>query len=384
MKVLWVSHSSGLAGAERALLEGVRAVASEQISIHVVAPSQGALTEAIASLGVPVSFIRYGWWMSPKGWRSPYYRAANGARNLLGWRAVSRFLRTLKPDLVITNTLVIPIWAMASKKLGIPHVWFLHESGDAEGDTFDLGSRWTFKLVDDLSLLVIVNSRAAENSLRRFVPAEKIRLASYAVETPDINGRKTNSAPLSLALVGRVSANKGQAEAIEAMSLLVRKNLNVHLKIIGDTDSKFSRDLRRRAGENDLARKVEFLPFSDNPFQHLSDTDLALMCSHKETFGRVTVEAMKMGKPVVGAAIDATRELIRDGWNGLLYEPGNVNDLADKISTLYHDRATLAVMGERARTWATNQFNTSRYAQQLTSIFEEAISRWREGSKQVN
>src|SRR2546421_2984089 len=269
MKVLWVSHSSGLAGAERALLEGVRAVASEQISIHVVAPSAGPLTRGIASLGVPVSFIRYRWWMSPKGWRAPYYRATNGASNLLAWPAVSRFLRTLKPDLVITNTLVIPIWAMVSRKLGVPHVWFVHESGDAEGDTFDLGSRWTFKLVDALSLLVIVNSRAAENGLSQFVPSEKIRLASYAVETPDIGGRRTDSGVLTLALVGRVSANKGQAEAIEAVSLLVGKNLNVHLKIIGDTDSTFSRGLRRRASESDLAGKVEFLPFSDNPFQHL-------------------------------------------------------------------------------------------------------------------
>ena len=98
------------------------------------------------------------------------------------------------------------------------------------------------------------------------------------------------------------------------------------------------------------------------------------MCSHREAFGRVTVEAMKMGKPVVGAAIDATKELIQDGCNGLLYRVGDANDLAQKIGTLYHDREKLAVMSERARTWALDRFTTRRYSNDLRAIFEEALS----------
>ena len=376
MKVLWISHSAGLAGAERALLEGVKGLASDEISISVVVPATGPLVPALASLPVPVSVLRYAWWMSPKGFRSLYHRTENSARNFGVWPKVLRFLRNLKPDLVVTNTLTIPIWGLASKRVGLPHVWYVHESGTAEGDRFDLGNRWTFKLIDALSTLIIVNSESAGSSLNQLIPAEKIRLAKYAVETPaDVDGAKADANVFRMALVGRVSPNKGQAEAIEATSLLVRQRMNVHLKIIGNTDSPFSRRLRQRTNDLALDDNVEFVPFSDNPFQHVIDTDLALMCSHKETFGRVTIEAMKMGKPVVGAAIDATKELIQDGCNGLLYQAGNPNDLAAKISTLYHDRARLTVMGETARVWATQQFTIKNFSNDLVAIFEEAISK---------
>jgi glycosyltransferase involved in cell wall biosynthesis len=376
MRILWVSHSAGLAGAERALLEGVKGLSSEGISINIVVPSQGPLVPALSSLSVSVSVMSYGWWMSPNNWKSLYYRPANCARNFGAWPKVLRFLRDLAPDLVVTNTLTIPIWALASKHLGLPHVWYLHESGIAEEDTFDLGTRWTFKLIDALSRLIIVNSKSAGSSLNPLIPRKKIRLATYAVETPvGVNGRKASHDIFRMALVGRVCLNKGQAEAIEAMSLLVRQGLKVHLKIVGNTESEFSRQLRRRTSDLDLEHNVEFVAFSDNPFEYVIDTDLALMCSHREAFGRVTVEAMKMGKPVVGAAIDATKELIQDGRNGLLYRVGDANDLAQKIGTLYHNREKLAVMSERARTWALDRFTTKGYSEDLRAIFEEALSK---------
>ena len=376
MNVLWVSHSAGLAGAERALLEGVKGLSSQPISINVVVPSGGPLVPALASLRVPVSVLPYAWWMSPSGWRSHYYRTAHCARNFAVWPKVLRFLRNLKPDLVVSNTLTIPIWGLASKHLGLPHVWYVHESGTAEGDGFDLGDRRTFKLMDALSTLIIVNSESARSGLNQRIPAEKIRLATYAVETPTgLDCATADANVFRMALVGRVSQNKGQAEAIEAMYLLVRQSMNVNLKIIGNTDSPFSRHLRQRINDLGLEANVELVPFSDSPFQHVIDADLALMCSHKETFGRVTIEAMKMGKPVVGAAIDATRELIQDGFNGLLYQAGNVKDLAAKITTLYYDRAKLTSMGEKARAWSTQRFTIEGYSNDLSAIFEEAISK---------
>ena len=374
MKVLWASHSAGMAGAERSLLEGVKGLSSENLSVQVVLPSSGPLVQALSSLRVPVSVMRYDWWMSPRGWKSSYYRTRHGVVNLAGWLRVLRYLRNLHPDLVVTNTLTTPIWAVASKYLGLPHVWYVHESGSAEGDIFDFGNRRTHKLIDALSLLIIVNSEATRAKLSQSIPIEKLRLAKYAVEIPQGSERlKTDAEVFRLALVGRVSPNKGQAEAIEALSLLVMQGLNVHLKIIGDVESGFSRLLRKRANDLNLQANVEFVPFAENPFQHLADAEVALMCSRSEAFGRVTVEAMKMGKPVVGADIDGTRELIRDGLNGFLYEAGNANDLAEKIGLLYHDRPRVTSMGEEARAWATRRFTVKGYASDLMGIFEEAI-----------
>jgi glycosyltransferase involved in cell wall biosynthesis len=369
-----------MAGAERSLLEGVKGLCSENLSVQVVVPSSGPLVQALSSLQVPVSVMRYDWWMSPRGWKSSYYRTRHGVVNFTVWLKVLRYLRKLHPDLVVTNTLTTPIWAIASKYLGLPHVWYVHESGSADGDVFDLGERRTFKLIDALSLLIIVNSESTRANLSQAIPSEKLRLVQYAVEIPQGCDRlKADDEVFRLALVGRVSPNKGHAEAIEALALLVRRGLKVHLKIIGETESGFSRLLRRRTDELDLKGRVEFVPFTENPFSHLTDADIALMCSHREAFGRVTVEAMKMGKPVVGAAVDGTRELIQHGLNGFLYEVGNATDLADKISLLYHDRAKVNSMGEAARVWATERFTIKGYANDLLGIFEEAIGKPQHG-----
>ncbi len=78
---------------------------------------------------------------------------------------------------------------------------------------------------------------------------------------------------------------------------------------------------------------------------------VALMCSHSEAFGRVTVEAIKFGLPVIGANSDGTRELIREGWNGLLYPRGQLAELADRIDRLYWDQELRARLGENGREW---------------------------------
>jgi glycosyltransferase involved in cell wall biosynthesis len=374
MKVVWASHSAGLAGAERSLLEGAKGLSSDNVSVHVVVPSSGPLVHALSAVRVPVSIMTYDWWMSPAGWKSAYYWIRHCAINSTGWLKILRFLRLLRPDLVITNTVTTPIWALASRYVGIPHVWYVHESGRAEGDVFDLGDRWTYRLIDALSCLVIVNSESTRERLSQSISSNKLRLARYAIEIPQgLGSSRTDYQKLRLALVGRVSPNKGQAEAIEALSLLVRQGLNVSLKIVGDTESGFARHLRQRTKDLDLHSYVEFVNFTANPFPYLADSDVALMCSRREAFGRVTVEAMKMGKPVVGAAVDGTRELIQHGVNGFLYQTGNASDLAEKISTMYHDRPALARMGREAKAWATGRFSIEGYTNDLLRVFGEAI-----------
>ena len=65
--------------------------------------------------------------------------------------------------------------------------------------------------------------------------------------------------------------------------------------------------------------------------------DIELVCSRFEAFGRVTIEAMNNGLPLIGANAPATDEIICDEVNGLLYEVNNPNDLARQIDRLIRD-----------------------------------------------
>jgi glycosyltransferase involved in cell wall biosynthesis len=121
--------------------------------------------------------------------------------------------------------------------------------------------------------------------------------------------------------------------------------------------------------------RIELVGFTDDPTESVLTSHVALTCSRMEAFGRATVEAMKLGRPVVGAASGGTLELVRDGWNGLLYTPGDTAALAGRIERLDRDRALLRELAANARSWAAATFTTQRFTDALATVFEDVLRR---------
>ena len=81
--------------------------------------------------------------------------------------------------------------------------------------------------------------------------------------------------------------------------------------------------------ELEVADRVDLIGFvGDDRFGYFATADVALSCSELEELPRVVVEAMKCGAAVLGTRSGGTTELITEGWNGYLYEPGDVSELA--------------------------------------------------------
>ena len=118
---------------------------------------------------------------------------------------------------------------------------------------------------------------------------------------------------------------------------------------------------------------VKFVGYAENPFPFLQRADVVLMCSRYEAFGRVTVEAMKMGKPVVGARSGGTVKLIREGFNGLFYTPGANRELAEKIRYLHEHPDIAWQMGENGRQWAITYFTQAQYGKEVIAILQRLM-----------
>jgi glycosyltransferase involved in cell wall biosynthesis len=120
------------------------------------------------------------------------------------------------------------------------------------------------------------------------------------------------------------------------------------LRIICDGNQDYLDSLKSLATERGLTENVEFLGYISNPKEVMAQSDLFLMCSRNEAFGRVTVEAMSVGCPVVGANSGGTKEIISSNDCGRLYEPGNTKQLADEVISLLSavsDRVRLSKQG---------------------------------------
>jgi glycosyltransferase involved in cell wall biosynthesis len=201
--------------------------------------------------------------------------------------------------------------------------------------------------IDVLSDKIFYNSQyTAQYYLPKFTfnkeasviyPGGKINISSQ-VPTPF----KTNG--LKIVCVGQIKEQKGQIDAIKAAEVIKKKGIDLELLLIGGTsedDKPYDDKLRKLIEKGALSGSVRLLGHSDNPAPLVKHADIALNCATNETFGRVTVEAMLCGTAVIGANSAGTAEIIDPGRTGLVYEPGNYEDLADKILSLYNDPALM-------------------------------------------
>lgn len=369
MMICFISHSSWLGGAEKALLELVTTLKEKDVYSVVVVPSHGLLSEELDKAGIDFITSKYWWWVSKDSvlWK----RIARTILNLFTPIAIAYKVKRYNVNIVCSNTLTISVGMVVAKLLGIPHIYFIHEFGkENQGLQFDLGQNISLNLMNKFSAGIICNSKAVANKFSKYFDRDKLFVVyqSASVEpfkyNPEEQSKiKASTNCLCCVIVGTLQEGKRQEDAILAVLELKNKGLNVFLEIVGDGDLKYKSYLFNLVKENNLEDCVHFNGFVNPPFSIISKCDVLLMCSEYEAFGRVTVEAMLLGKPIVGAKSGGTLELVKDGFNGLLYTTGDYHELAEKIEYIYYHRDEAINMGLNGYYWAKDLFTKDKYAE---------------------
>ncbi|MEK6758805.1 MAG: glycosyltransferase family 4 protein [Deltaproteobacteria bacterium] len=165
--------------------------------------------------------------------------------------------------------------------------------------------------------------------------------------------------------VGHPFHLKGVDILIKAFMRISDRFPGYRLKIIGHCPDKAERaSYQALAGGNDL---VEIL----NPMFYgelagvIQGCTFLVLPSRSEAMGRVLIEAMACAKPVIGSNVGGIPEVIDDGRNGLLFEPGNDADLAWKMEMLLTDEALRARMGEAGAQTVRKKFSSVKYAERF-------------------
>lgn len=376
MRVCFVSHSSGKGGAEKALLELIDALKPRGVKAFVLLPSYGPLIEELRNRQITYRVFPYKWWMGKNvpAWK----RIGKAILNLALVIPVALTIKRWKCKIVYTNTVTVSIGALAAKLLGLPHVWHIHEFGyEDHGLLFDLGQRLSLWLMDRLSAICIINSHAVAKKYQRYIKPSKLKIIYQSVTVPKVVlAERTNDIEggIICIIVGTLQEGKRQEDAIRAIGKLVQEGIKVKLYIVGKGDSEYQRYLQQLVRENNLEHYVVFLGYVEDPFPIMEKADVVLMCSINEAFGRITVEAMRLGKPVIGARSGGTTELIRDGFNGILYTPGDYQELANKIRYLYEHPDIAHQIGTNALQWARKRFTQDHYGDEIVKILRQLVN----------
>lgn len=143
--------------------------------------------------------------------------------------------------------------------------------------------------------------------------------------------------------VGRVDGEKRLDVVLEALHLLKRDDIQFAIAGKGAARSKLE-DQARELGLGDRVRFIGFVPAQDLP-NILNSADIFTMPSEAELLSIATLEAMACGRPILAARSNALPELVEDGQNGFLFQPGNPHDAARKIAWLADHPEGWAAMG---------------------------------------
>ena len=379
-KVLFVSHTSELNGAERMLLDTIRGLDRRKFSPLLAVPRPGPLAEAAVGAGIEFFVLSMKWTLTegPKVWKQPFSRVWN----IGGARAAARLIRDRGIGLVVTNTAAVWTGAWAARKAGVPHVWFVHEILDGERPLlkYVLGRKALVRRMTRLSVRIVANSEA---SARAFGPSGKAvvignGIAVRNVAAPDTSALRSSlgiepGAPV-LGIVGKIYPGKGQMEAVLAADILRRARPGLRLLVVGDMDdARYHERIRETVRQLGLERSVLLLGYRDDLGGILALLDVLIVASSVDSLGRIALEAMSAGTPVVAVAKGGLPEVVRDGETGLLVESSEPGLLAAGIVRLLDNPALASRVREGGRKFVSANYSLEGQVRKIERVLEECL-----------
>jgi glycosyltransferase involved in cell wall biosynthesis len=221
---------------------------------------------------------------------------------------------------------------------------------------------WT----QQIDIFIALTEFAREKYIQAGLPADRIVVKPNFMNYPPEPSYENQGYAIFL---GRLSPEKGVKTLLTAW----KKLTDVPLKILGDGVQR--QELEEIARRERLSN-VEFLGFLPHAegVQLLQNARFMVMPSiWYESFPLTIREAFACGKPVVASRLGAMATIIEDGKTGLLFEPGNPDDLAAKVRWLVENEYAVIKIGKAARVEFEAKYTAERNYKMLMEIYEMAI-----------
>ena len=183
-------------------------------------------------------------------------------------------------------------------------------------------------------------------------------------------GLGLNSKGLVVGTVGWLLPIKGPMHLLKAMSHVWESHPETNLVFVGKGD--LERGLKEEARRMGVSEKAIFLGWRDDIPEIMQVLDVFVLPSLNEGMGRVLVEAMAAGKPVVASGVGGILDLVKEGQNGFLAGPGDEKGLAIAIKKLLEDKEMREVMGKRGREMAQD-FSVEKMIEKIDILYESLL-----------
>ena len=192
-----------------------------------------------------------------------------------------------------------------------------------------------------------------------------------SLPAPKIHSTAT---PFRVLVVGRLSAEKGQQEALRAVSLAREQGYNIELQLVGDGPDRPK--LEALARQLHLESSVFFSGYLENPYPQLRSADLLCIPSEYEGLANVALEAMVFGTPILSTdAGGSMRELLGENTRGVCVSVANPRTLADGIIDCLEDPASGTQRAKLAQQYVEQYHALPTWLETMRELFGEIFQR---------
>lgn len=366
MRVVFTSHTAYLqGGAQHCLLDLVKGIRKyyPNYEIYIIFPEVENLIELFIPYINDYTVIKQPYWMvkpEKKSFRKGISRLIKIGKYT--WKTLL-YLRSISPTIVITNTIASPTTAIACKLGGYKHLWMIHEIPQVSKNyEFLYPESCIIRTIDILSSKVLAISNSISQYYGQLIRHKnKICRIHYSVEIERNTIFQKKEEIYTLLLAGNFDLNKGQIEAIHACKKIFNESKKeFRLLLVGAVNDEYSNYVRDIVSKENLASFIKIIDFTPDISTYYLQADVLLMCSASEGLPRVVIEAQKYGIPVIATSIEANKELVVEGYNGLFYNRGDISGLVHAILTL-SDKKIREQMSKQAISFMSGRYTLQRF-----------------------
>lgn len=333
---------------------------------------EGTLEPHARSLGVPYFRI-------PSLVRNPH-----PAKDLAAFITLLRLMRRGRYDIVHTHTTKAGILGrLAARAAGVSAIVHTPHGHAFQGYLGGIGSQALMRLEQALARItdriVCLTSAEMADHLRAGVGHRpQYAVIHSGVDLARINaaraqpqdGRREHGLPESRVLIGcvaRLVPVKGVATLMRALPEIAKQIPEAFVVLVGDGPQR--EDLQREAFRLGVQNRLAFLGLRNDVPDLLPLFDLVVMPSLNEGMGKVAVEAMAAGRPIVASRIVGINDVIEDGRTGLLVPPGDAQALAYAVVAVLRNPRLAEMMG-RAGMVSAGRYGIDSMVQQIENLYD--------------
>ncbi len=368
VKVMYLSTTSRLCGAEKIIYELSKRINKERFEIMVCTIKddlEGGLLDKCRGIGIKATSFGV-----ENKWK--FYKSFQ----------LYKIIKEFNPDILQSFLFFDNILARIFGKIaGVPVIICGLRNVEAERSFLrNCVDKYTLPLAD----MVISNTRGGEKLL-----LEKFHLTHPRVkviyngielrEEKNVVKKKEFLKEIGLSgdeiivgFIGRLEKQKGIQYLLDALQILNEQNSSVYALIIGEGREK--NKLEKYSLSNSC--KAIFLEWKENAARYLTSFDLLVLPSLWEGMPNVVLEAMKQGIPVIVTSVGGNIEIIEDGMTGFLVKPGNSQTLAEKIKmvlSLSESEKTSII--KNAKDKVINNFNIDKMVKEFEDTYISLLSK---------